>query len=146
MPNAKCQMLNVKCQVPNAQCSMLNATTDKNTNHNTKGGGSNGKISHRRICIAESNDGITWTKPNLGVFDRNGSTANNIVLENSGVSVFIDGNPEAPASEKFKMACSDSAYVGCGKFGFGALKICKIWIQGLELGLGLCILAFAFVF
>lgn len=67
-------------------------------------------MSDRRICLARSTDGETWSKPNLGVFNRNGSTANNIVLENSGVSVFVDGNPDAPASEKFKMACSDAAY------------------------------------
>jgi len=67
-------------------------------------------MSDRRVCLAKSTDGLTWTKPSLGVFNRNGSTANNIVVENSGVSVFIDGNPTAPASERFKMACSDAAY------------------------------------
>jgi hypothetical protein len=69
-----------------------------------------GPISHRRICLARSTDGITWTKPSLGMFNRSGSFANNIILENSGVSVFIDGNPAAPLSQMFKMACSDAAY------------------------------------
>jgi hypothetical protein len=69
-----------------------------------------GAISHRRICLATSSDGLVWTKPILGVFNLNGSTANNILIENSGVSVFIDTNPTAPPSEKWKMACSTSVY------------------------------------
>jgi hypothetical protein len=46
-----------------------------------------GAISHRRICLATSSDGVVWTKPSLGIFNLNGSTANNILLEDSGVSV-----------------------------------------------------------
>lgn len=30
-------------------------------------------------CYAESEDGLTWTKPNLGIYDYNGSKENNIV-------------------------------------------------------------------
>lgn len=67
-------------------------------------------ISHRRICLATSTDGLTWIKPNLGVFNLNGSTSNNILVEDSGVSVFVDTNPAAPATQKFKMACSTSVY------------------------------------
>lgn len=37
-------------------------------------GGDNGYT-----CYAESKDGITWAKPNLGIIDSKGSTANNIV-------------------------------------------------------------------
>eukprot|EP00729_Bicosta_minor_P020253 gene20253-29507_t len=36
--------------------------------------------------------------------------ANNILLEDSGVSVFLDANPAAPSSAKWKMACSNAAY------------------------------------
>ena len=61
-------------------------------------------ISHRRICLAESADGVAWTKPNLGIFARNGSTANNILLEDSGNSVFQD------ADGSWKMVCSTAAY------------------------------------
>ena len=67
-------------------------------------------LSHRRICLATSTDGLVWTKPNLGIFARNGSTANNILLEDSGVTVFRDGNPAAPASQRWKMTCSRAAY------------------------------------
>jgi hypothetical protein len=31
------------------------------------------------VCYAESDDGITWTKPSLGLFDHEGSTANNCI-------------------------------------------------------------------
>ena len=65
----------------------------------------------RRICLATSTDGgVTWDKPVLGIFSRNGSTANNIVLGESGNSVFLDQNPAAPASERWKMTCSDAAF------------------------------------
>jgi hypothetical protein len=69
-----------------------------------------GKIAHRRICLAESADGIAWTKPALGVFERNGSRANNIIVEDSGVSVFIDTSGSATPATRWKMVCSNSAY------------------------------------
>ena len=69
-----------------------------------------GGISHRRICLATSVDGKTWIKPNLGIFMRNNSTANNILLEDSGNGVFLDLNPKAPSDEKWKMICSNSVY------------------------------------
>ncbi len=34
------------------------------------------------VCYAESHDGIHWTKPDLGIYDLDGSKANNIVQEN----------------------------------------------------------------
>src|SRR6187431_187873 len=38
------------------------------------------KATHREVtCYAESKDGIAWTKPELGLFEFNGSKANNIV-------------------------------------------------------------------
>lgn len=75
-----------------------------------------GGLSHRRVCLAVSEDGITWTKPLLGVYSRvdpqtnRSSTANNILVEDSGVSVFIDYSPGVPAAERWKMICSTSAY------------------------------------
>ena len=69
-----------------------------------------GDISHRRICLATSADGKTWIKPNLGIFNYSGSTANNILLEDSGNGVFIDLNPKSPPSQKWKMVCSNAVY------------------------------------
>jgi hypothetical protein len=67
-------------------------------------------LSHRRVCLATSKDGITWVKPELGIFNYNGSTANNILIEDSGVSVFVDTTDGVPASQKWKMVCSTNAY------------------------------------
>jgi hypothetical protein len=48
-----------------------------------------------RLCLAESRDGLAWTKPRLGVYGRNGSTANNILIDmqTGGHSVFRDTKP-----------------------------------------------------
>lgn len=50
-----------------------------------------------RVCYAESADGIHWTKPELGIFEHQGSKANNIVAENTiGIaSVIRVRNPES---------------------------------------------------
>lgn len=73
--------------------------------------GSTGSISSRRICLAESDDGVTWSKPKLGIFPHNTSgkvsTANNILLEDSGNSVFFD---PSDSEHPWKMVCSDAAY------------------------------------
>jgi hypothetical protein len=60
------------------------------------------------IAYAESPDGVTWTRPNLGLFDFGGSTQNNIVLndiqgsECHDLSPFIDANPKAAPEGKYK--------------------------------------------
>lgn len=43
----------------------------------------------RPMCYAESKDGVTWTKPELGLVDFNGSKKNNICL--------IEGDPHSMA-------------------------------------------------
>ncbi len=58
-------------------------------------------------CYAESSDGIQWNKPELGLFEFNGSTKNNIVLANAApythnFSPFIDTRPAVPSEERFK--------------------------------------------
>jgi hypothetical protein len=57
---------------------------------------------HRRVCYAESSDGIHFTKPNLGLHEVNGSKANNVVMPGviGGCSVWID--PQAQAEHRFK--------------------------------------------
>lgn len=66
----------------------------------------------RILCYAESKDGIHWKKPNLGLFEWNGSRENNIILPNdnfkyvmsefAGPGVFIDPQAKRP-EEKYKM-------------------------------------------
>jgi hypothetical protein len=65
------------------------------------------------LCYAESRDGIRWTRPDLGLFEFQGSRANNIVLTPEAVAevggdpahtaVFKDVNPACPADERYKI-------------------------------------------
>jgi hypothetical protein len=61
---------------------------------------------HRQVyCYAESKDGIHWTKPDLGLFEFDGSKKNNIVLDGLGThafSPFKDTNPNCPDDAKYK--------------------------------------------
>lgn len=70
-------------------------------------------------CYAESKDGISWTKPDLGIKMVGGSTSNNTILANEppvthNFSPFIDTNPKAKPGEKYK------ALGGTGKSGLMA--------------------------
>lgn len=57
-------------------------------------------------CYAESQDGIHWTKPELGLVEVDGSKANNVILAHpafsSDFSPFLDRRPGVPAEEKYK--------------------------------------------
>lgn len=56
-------------------------------------------------CYAESRDGITWTKPKLGLFEVNGSKDNNITHKGDGCGTFapfLDTNPNCPPESRFK--------------------------------------------
>ncbi|PYV16657.1 MAG: hypothetical protein DMG07_07415 [Acidobacteria bacterium] len=62
-------------------------------------------------CYAESRDGITWTRPSLGLFEFKGSKDNNIVWNGPGahnLGPFRDENPAAPPDERYKAVGSDS--------------------------------------
>lgn len=60
------------------------------------------------IGYAESDDGIRWRKPKLGLHEINGSKENNIVLTNvhggraHDFSPFVDPNPNATSEGKYK--------------------------------------------
>ena len=64
------------------------------------------KAVHKEVtCYAESKDGIHWTKPNLGLFEWNGSKENNIVWLGPGThnfTAFRDDNPATPAEARYK--------------------------------------------
>lgn len=63
-------------------------------------------------CYAESKDGIHWHKPELGLFEFEGSKANNIVMTSDKIgnisvdgghpAVFKDENPDSPADARYK--------------------------------------------
>lgn len=66
------------------------------------------------LAYAESTDGITWTRPNLGLVEVGGSKENNVVLSPTtltipnhrimemGVTVFRDTNPDASDDAQYK--------------------------------------------
>lgn len=69
--------------------------------------GSTDTSDHQVTCYAESSDGITWTKPELDLFPREGRAKTNIVLANAApvthnLSPFIDANPAAKPEERYK--------------------------------------------
>jgi len=57
------------------------------------------------VCYAESQDGIKWVRPNLGLVEFRGSKDNNILWmgqEALAFAPFLDTNPAAPPSERYK--------------------------------------------
>lgn len=61
---------------------------------------------HREVaCYAESTDGVHWTKPELGLFEFEGSKANSIVWDGVGThnfTPFKDLNPDCSPDAKYK--------------------------------------------
>jgi hypothetical protein len=56
-------------------------------------------------CYAESDDGVNWARPSLGLYEFNGTRDNNIVWTGEGshnLAPFRDANPGAPPSQRFK--------------------------------------------
>ena len=57
-------------------------------------------------CIAESRDGVAWTRPTLGLFDVHGTKDNNVCLARHrgchNLAPFLDANPAAPADQRYK--------------------------------------------
>lgn len=87
-------------------------------------------------CCAESKDGVTWTKPELGLFEVNGSRANNVLL--AGMAPFshnfcpmLDPRKDVPKTERYK------ALAGTGRTGLSAfvsadgLRWCKLRDQAV---------------
>ena len=58
-------------------------------------------------CYAESKDGISWTKPNVGLFEVRGYKDNNVVMAQRApvthnFSPFLDSKPGSPQSSASK--------------------------------------------
>ncbi|MEW6755786.1 MAG: hypothetical protein AB1505_33135 [Candidatus Latescibacterota bacterium] len=56
-----------------------------------------------RVCYAESHDGFSWQRPELGLVEYGGSTRSNILCVGQGLhlgAVFVD--PSAPPEERYK--------------------------------------------
>jgi hypothetical protein len=56
-----------------------------------------------RIMYAESEDGIHWRKPHLGLIEWNGSKANNIVMVATPESAGVVIDAKAPPNERYKI-------------------------------------------
>lgn len=70
--------------------------------------GSSGGSDHSAdqvTCVAESADGIHFTRPKLGLVEAGGTKDNNVVwrgVESHNFSPFLDANPEAKPEERYK--------------------------------------------
>ncbi|MEN8251826.1 MAG: hypothetical protein ABFS32_23095, partial [Bacteroidota bacterium] len=63
-------------------------------------------------CYAESEDGIVWNKPDLGIYEINGTKNNNVILANDApfphnFTPFLDANPNCKSDEKYKALAGD---------------------------------------
>ena len=83
-----------------------------------RGGPTDGKdgSTTEALCVAFSDDGIHWTKPKLGLTEKNGSKDNNIVMTNiphlmHNFAPMIDDRPGVPAEERYK-ALSGTLHIG----------------------------------
>ncbi len=69
-----------------------------------------GETTEEVTAMALSRDGIHWTRPELGLYEFNGSRKNNIIFrgrrkaywESHNFTPFRDRNPQAPAARKYK--------------------------------------------
>ena len=57
-------------------------------------------------CVAESSDGVHWTRPELSIYEVQGAKRNNVVLANNrgchNFAPFLDANPTCPADQRYK--------------------------------------------
>ena len=69
------------------------------------GGGLTTDYADANLCAyAESDDGISWKKPSLGLIEFEGSTDNNLVYAGPGAELapFLDTNPDATEDQRYK--------------------------------------------
>ena len=69
-------------------------------------------------CYAQSDDGIRWRKPELGLFEFAGSKMNNILWQgvmSHNFTPFCDGNPACPPAQRYKALGGCNADWGGGE-------------------------------
>jgi hypothetical protein len=70
---------------------------------------------HPNLAYAESQDGIDWTKPDLGIVNYAGSTANNLVgIPSLEGTPFLD--PNAPSAERYAYVTNTGGAGGIVRF------------------------------
>ncbi len=68
-----------------------------------------------RVAYAESDDGLIWRKPDLGLVDYQGSRHNNLVDAQPGLNtVTVLFDPDAPADRRYVMAGEDMRWWSAG--------------------------------
>ncbi len=63
-------------------------------------------------CVAESDDGIHFTRPELGLIEWDGSKKNNIIWKGGGshnFTPFKDSNPDCPPDQRYKALASGAS-------------------------------------
>lgn len=73
-------------------------------------------------CVAESADGVTFTRPDLGLFTFKGSKNNNIIYKGRGnnfweshnFTPFVDPNPQCKPEERYKAVAFVPYWQGTG--------------------------------
>ena len=72
------------------------------------------KDSSMCTAYAESADGIHWDKPDLGIFEFEGSRENNLVWTGPGFNFapFRDPNPDVPEDERYKAVARTKGHMG----------------------------------
>jgi hypothetical protein len=87
-----------------AYCTIIKDNTKYLLYYRGKDGGSDGK--GEVTCYAESNNGLVWNKPKLGLHEIAGSKDNNVILTGTGIthnfSPFLDTRPGVQHAERFK--------------------------------------------
>ena len=77
---------------------------------------------HREVtCCAESRDGVHWTRPDIGLFEFDGSKQNNIVWDGIGAHCFTpfkDGNPDCAPEERYKAISAEHGPTTRGLYAF----------------------------
>ncbi len=76
------------------------------------------------VCLAESSDGITWSRPELGLVEYEGSRRNNIIIDardDSSPAInfvpFKDPNPNAADDARYKALANNRGYKGLFALG-----------------------------
>ncbi len=70
-----------------------------------RGSGSAAEGGHQLTCYAESPDGISWTRPALGLHEWEGNNATNIIWTGPGTHNFapcLDTSPDCKPEERYK--------------------------------------------
>ena len=97
---------------------------------------------HQEVtCYAESNDGVRWTKPQLGLYHYAGTRQNNIILAQAGSVThnfcpFLDTNPNVSDTARFKAIGGDRksglfAYVSTNGIHWKKLRDTAIYRDGI---------------